>query len=66
MVSYKNDELVPASEFPKKFGFYLSQITSKKVEKLAILKNNRIEAIFLSKEEYENLKSAYDDIQKIK
>ena len=64
MVTYENDELIPSSEFAKKFEAYLEKIRSGNVEKLAILKNNRIEAVMLSKNNYEALKNAYDEIQK--
>lgn len=64
MIAYENDELIPSSEFAKKFGYYLAQIKSHEVEKLAILKNNRIEAVMLSKDEYEKIKNAYDNLQK--
>ena len=58
MIAYENDELIPSSEFAKKFGTYLAQIKSHSVEKLAVLKNNRIEAVVVSKDEYEKMKEA--------
>jgi len=58
MVAYENDELIPSSEFAKKFGMYLAQIKDSTVEKLAVLKNNRIEAVVVSKDEYEKMKDA--------
>lgn len=58
MIAYENDELIPSSEFAKKFGSYLAQVKSKTVEKLAVLKNNRIEAVLVSKDEYEKMKNA--------
>ncbi len=58
MVAYENDELIPSSEFAKKFGTYLAQIKSKSVDKLAVLKNNRIEAVIVSKDEYERMQEA--------
>ncbi|MDQ7047210.1 MAG: hypothetical protein Q9M39_06180 [Sulfurovum sp.] len=58
MVAYENDELIPSSEFAKKFGTYLAQIKDHTVEKLAVLKNNRIEAVFVSKDEYERMRKA--------
>ena len=48
MVAYENDELIPSSEFAKKFGSYLDKIKSGNIDKLAILKNNHIEAVMLS------------------
>jgi len=58
MVAYENDELIPSSEFAKKFGTYLAQIKDHSVEKLAVLKNNRIEAVVVSKDKYEKMKDA--------
>ena len=58
MIAYENDELIPSSESAKKFGSYLAQIKSHSVDKLAVLKNNRIEAVVVSKDEYEKMKNA--------
>jgi PHD/YefM family antitoxin component YafN of YafNO toxin-antitoxin module len=58
MVAYENNELIPSSEFAKKFGTYLSLIKSDTVDKLAVLKNNRIEAVLVSKDEYEKMQNA--------
>jgi len=58
MVAYENDELIPSSEFAKKFGSYLAQIKDHSVNKLAVLKNNRIEAVIVSKDEYEKMQDA--------
>lgn len=60
MVAYENDELIPSSEFAKKFGLYLSQVKSHTVDKLAVLKNNRIEAVLVSKDEYERMVEALE------
>lgn len=56
MVSYSTNELVPSSELAKKFGTYLAQIKDNSVDKLAVLKNNKVEAVIISKDEYENMK----------
>ncbi len=42
MVTYSTNELISSSEFAKKFGTYLAQIQDNTVEKLAILKNNKV------------------------
>jgi len=65
MVAYENDELIPSSEFAKKFGMYLAQIKDHTVEKLAVLKNNRIEAVVVSKDEYEKMKDAYEHMEEL-
>jgi len=61
MIAYKNDELIPSSEFAKKFGSYLAKLKEKSVDKLAILKNNRIEAVLISKDEYEKMQKALEE-----
>ncbi len=58
MVAYKTNELIPSSEFAKKFGSYLVQIKEHSVDKLAILKNNKVEAVLVSKDEYEKMSEA--------
>jgi len=58
MVSYATNELISSSDFAKKFGSYLSLIKDDSVEKLAILKNNKVEAVLISKDEYESMKEA--------
>lgn len=58
MVTYGANELIPSSDFAKKFGSYLSQIKDNTVDKLAILKNNKVEAVLISKDEYEAMSEA--------
>ena len=38
MKEIQTNELIPSSEFAKKFGTYLTQIKDNRVDKLAILK----------------------------
>lgn len=63
MVTYTADELIPSSELAKKFGTYLSQIKDHSVEKLAVLKNNKVEAVLISKDEYEVLTEALKQVE---
>lgn len=63
MVSYSTNELIPSSDFAKKFGSYLSQIKDNTVEKLAILKNNKVEAVLVSKDEYEVMSEALKKVE---
>jgi len=46
MVTYATHELVSSSELAKKFGAYLIQLSSNKVDKLAILKNNKVSSAY--------------------
>ena len=63
MTTYTTNELIPSSEFAKRFGTYLSQITSNSIDKLAILKNNKVEAILISKDDYERMSEALEYIE---
>jgi PHD/YefM family antitoxin component YafN of YafNO toxin-antitoxin module len=58
MVAYSTDELVSSSKLAKQFGAYLRQIKNSSVEKLAILKNNSVEAVLISKDDYEKMYEA--------
>ena len=53
-----------SSDFAKKFGSYLTQIKENSVEKLAILKNNKVEAVMISKEEFEKMSEALKLVEK--
>jgi len=63
MTTYSSNELIPSSEFAKRFGSYLSKITSNSIDKLAILKNNKVEAILISKDDYERMSEALEYIE---
>ncbi|AKF25175.1 hypothetical protein YH65_07045 [Sulfurovum lithotrophicum] len=55
-VSYTTEELIPSTEFAKGFGGFISKIIKGSVEKLAIVKNNKPEAVVISIAEYERIK----------
>lgn len=63
MVSYGTNELISSSDFAKKFGSYLAQIKDNTVDKLAILKNNKVEAVLISKDEYEVMSEALKQVE---
>jgi len=55
MVAYRQNELVSATEISKQFGEYISKVKNGLLEKIGILKNNRLNAVILSVEEYERM-----------
>jgi PHD/YefM family antitoxin component YafN of YafNO toxin-antitoxin module len=63
MIAYRSDELIPSSDFAKKFGSYLAKIKENALDKIAILKNNHIEAVLVSKDEYERMQEALELIE---
>jgi PHD/YefM family antitoxin component YafN of YafNO toxin-antitoxin module len=64
MAAYATNELIASSEFAKKFGSYLSQIKDQTVDKFAILKNNKVEAVLISKDDYEAMNDALKQIER--
>lgn len=63
MITYASNELIASSELVKKFGSYLSQVKENSITKLAILRNNKVEAVLVSKEEYEKMAEALKKVQ---
>ena len=64
MATFLEQELVSATDFAKTFGTCLKKIKSKSVQKLAILKNNKIEAILVSKDDYLKMQNALKQLEK--
>jgi prevent-host-death family protein len=65
MVSYTQNELVSATEISKQFGEYISKVKNGLVDKIGVLKNNKLNAVILSVEEYERMSEAMDLLEDI-
>ena len=61
MVAYSQNELASSTDISKQFGHYLSNVSNGIVEKLAILKNNKIEAVMIPASLYESLINLLDE-----
>ncbi len=61
MVKYTEDELFSITDFTKKISSLLKDVKNKNIEKIGILKNNRLEAVVLSTAEYARLKQIEAD-----
>jgi len=57
LVAYRKNELISSTDLAKRFGQVMNQIKEKSVEKIGVLKNNKLEAVVISTEEYEHLKT---------
>ena len=60
MVAYTRDEIISATELARNVSGTLSSITKNLKDKIAISKNNKLEAVLIDIEEYERLKNAYE------
>jgi len=59
MVAYTRDEIISATDLARNVSSTLSSIVNHDKEKIAISKNNKLEAVIIEIEEYERLKEAY-------
>lgn len=57
MVTFARNEIVSSSQFVRNFATFLKRLTESKQEKIAIIKNNEMQAVMIPVEEYEKLKS---------
>ena len=65
MVSYTQNELLPITDFTKSLSKVLGDIKDHAIEKVGVLKNNKLEAVVISTDEYERLKAIEDLIDTI-
>jgi PHD/YefM family antitoxin component YafN of YafNO toxin-antitoxin module len=56
MTAFTRDEMVSVTDLLKGFKTALHKLSSHEVEKIAIMKNNKPEAVIISVDEYERLK----------
>jgi len=65
MVAYRQNELVSATEISKQFGEYISKVKEGLLDKIGILKNNKLNAVILSVEEYERMVEASNRLEEL-
>jgi len=61
MVNYTEKELFSITDFTKQISSLLKDVKSNTLNKIGVLKNNRLEAVVLSTEEYARLKQIEDE-----
>ena len=62
MVKYAQNELFSITDFTKQIGSAVGSIKEHTLEKIGILKNNRLEAVVISTDEYERLKEIEEQV----
>jgi len=60
MVVYSRNEMISVTELLKTFRHALNRIADHSIEKIAVMKNNKPEAVVLSVDEYERIKALAD------
>ncbi len=62
MVRYAKNELYSITDFTKQIGSVVGSIKERTLDKIGILKNNKLEAVVISIDEYEYLKELEEQI----
>ena len=65
MIAYSRNEIISATDMARSFSTALTSILEETKEKLAISKNNKLQAVLINIDEYERLKEAYDTLEHI-
>lgn len=65
MVTFARNEIVSSSQFVRSFATFLRRMTKSNDEKIAVVKNNQMQAVLIPIDEYERLK-ALDEINEQK
>ena len=60
MVTFARNEIVSSSQFVRGFAGFLKRMTKSNDEKIAVVKNNQMQAVMIPIDEYERLKSLDD------
>jgi len=60
MVAYTKDEILSVSEVSRKFSSVINELINHKKEKIAIAKNNKLQAVIVPIDEYERMKEALE------
>jgi hypothetical protein len=55
MVAYKSNELMSSTDVAKNFGAVLSKLASHEVDKIGVLKNNKLDFVLMRNDELESL-----------
>jgi len=65
MVAYRRDEIISITDLARNLSTTLNSIIDYSKDKLAISKNNKIEAVIIPVDEYERMVEAYEEIENI-
>jgi len=63
MITYARNEIFSATEAAKRFGSILEKFQKMSLDRAVVSKNNRIEAVILPVEAYEEMREIFDWIE---
>jgi PHD/YefM family antitoxin component YafN of YafNO toxin-antitoxin module len=62
MAHYAREEIMSSSDVARNFGAVLSSVVQHRREKVAIIRNNRLEAVLVAADVYESMEKNYDTL----
>lgn len=65
MIQYTKEELISSTNISRNLSEILNNLSNKKIEKVAVMRNNKIEAIILPIDQYENIINNNDIVEHI-
>lgn len=60
MIAYTKDEILPATQIARNLSEILNKLKKRKLRKVAISRNNKLESVIIPIEDYEALQEVYD------
>ncbi len=64
-MTFTSDELISSTKLVRNFWTFLSKMKNNDISKIGILKNNDLEAVMLSREEYDKIIEYIEDLEDI-
>lgn len=65
MITFSQKEILGVPELTKPLNDFIEKISTKAVEKFAIVKNNKTEAVIISADEYERIRELQDYLENL-
>ncbi len=65
-IGYTNNEMISSTNLQKSLSKIINQLTTHKLNKVAILRNNKIETVMICREDYEKLTEELEHLKYLK
>lgn len=63
MIAYRQEEMVGSTDLAKSFGGFIDKIANHSLEKIAVMRHNKPEAIIVPIADYERMKAISDYVE---
>ena len=65
MIGYADKEMISSTELQKNLSQILNKLKSRNLDKVAVLRNNKIETVMISREKYEKIQEGLELLEYI-